>query len=242
MRHVIKHTGRLTPGYIVEDVPTQWPSSVNWGLRLADLLPEAVHVALERDDPTQYWAFPEVEPEQRETKTDPPPQRTWEMSPIESQIVSGLMMQFVGANPTLPAFPIAPTGVDIGAMIAKQSEQITEVSQRLGRVESDLQELTKKIEWLRTQGRAIWVPVQSLAPDPYELLRPITVVVTLAGEEFEASFFDANLYGSGDTEEEAVSDLKSVIVETFERLSALPDEKLGPAMLKQKRVLGVYMK
>jgi hypothetical protein len=76
----------------------------------------------------------------------------------------------------------------------------------------------------------------------YELLRPITVVVTSAGDEFEASFFDANLYGSGDSEEEAISDLKVAIVGAFERLSALEDEKLGPAMVKQKQVLAALIR
>lgn len=125
--------------------------------------------------------------------------------------------------------------------VAKWTEKLREIGERLSRVENLLKDALKEVASLRARERAIWVPIETVAPEPYELSRPITAVITSAGEEFEACFFDANLYGSGDTEEEAISDLKSVIVETFERLSALPDEKLGPAMIKQKLVLGVYM-
>jgi len=116
------------------------------------------------------------------------------------------------------------------------------ICKRLDGIEAALEVAVRGIEQVRTQDRSIMVPINSLGTEQYELLRPITVVVTSAQDEFEASFFDANLYGSGDTEEEAISDLKVVIVEAFERLSALEDEKLGPLMDKQKQVLAAHIR
>jgi hypothetical protein len=135
-----------------------------------------------------------------------------------------------------------PSNVEVGTVTTQHAEQLGEVCKRLTRLENRLEEAINGIERLRTQNRKIWVPINTLAPEPYQLLQPVTAVVTTVGDEFEASFFDANLYGSGDTEEEAVSDLKAVIIEAFERLSALEDEKLGPAMMKQKLVLRAHVR
>lgn len=40
------------------------------------------------------------------------------------------------------------------------------------------------------ERRCVWVPVESLTPAPYDVVKPFTVVVTPAGEEYEASFYD----------------------------------------------------
>jgi hypothetical protein len=52
-----------------------------------------------------------------------------------------------------------------------------------------------------------------------------------------ATFFDANIATGGDTEEEAVDNLRSLIADTFDFLNSEPTEHLGPEPLRQLRVL-----
>lgn len=158
--------------------------------------------------------------------------RQMEAVAVEGKIKGFIMGSVGGIIPTIEE----PSTVLTQAILG-QSQKLAELSERLSRIEGTLRDAIKGIEQLQLQQSSVWVPIQSFAPEPYEVLKPFTVVVRPDGEEFEASFFDANLHGSGDTEEEAVSDLKFVMIESFERLSELGDDKLGPAMLKQKRIL-----
>jgi len=54
--------------------------------------------------------------------------------------------------------------------------------------------------------------------------------------------FDANISSSGDTQEEAVDNLRMLLVEIFEDLSNEPTDKLGPEPLRQLAVLGQYIR
>ena len=57
-----------------------------------------------------------------------------------------------------------------------------------------------------------------------------------------ASFFDANIHASGDTEEEAFRNLKSLILDTFDSLSAEPAHRLGPEPTRQLAVLRQFVR
>ena len=84
---------------------------------------------------------------------------------------------------------------------------------------------------------AFQVAIQTFAPEPFEPIRDLSVVVTPDGEGFVATLFDANIATGGDTPEEAVADLKGLILAHFRDFEAGVDEHLGPAMLRQKAVL-----
>lgn len=88
---------------------------------------------------------------------------------------------------------------------------------------------------------AVVVPIQSLAPEPFELLKPIHALVQQSGEDFVASFLDANINASGETQEESLTNLKDLIVGSFEALQTIAD-KLGPGPSKQLAVLGQFLK
>ena len=89
---------------------------------------------------------------------------------------------------------------------------------------------------------AITVPITTFAPEPYELLRPLTVLVQEEGAGFNASLFDANIHASGDTEEEAFRNLKSVMLDIFDSLSAEPPDHLGPEPRRQLAVLQQFIR
>jgi len=86
------------------------------------------------------------------------------------------------------------------------------------------------------------VPITTLAPEPFQLLRDIPAVVRPAGDGFTATFFDANVSSAGDSEEEAVSNLRSLILDTFEYLNSEPPGTLGPEPKRQLGVLRVFLK
>ncbi len=86
-------------------------------------------------------------------------------------------------------------------------------------------------------GQAITVPVTSLTPETLELSKPVFVVVQPDGDEFLATYFDANLNATGDTQTEAVDNLKDILVSTFRRYTELGEQKLGPGPRKQLAVL-----
>jgi hypothetical protein len=88
---------------------------------------------------------------------------------------------------------------------------------------------------------AVVVPIQSIAPEPFELLQPIQAVVQQSGEDHIASFLDANMNASGETQEEALANLKDVIIGSFEALEAIAD-RLGPGPKSQLAVLREFLK
>lgn len=88
----------------------------------------------------------------------------------------------------------------------------------------------------------ILVPIESLAPEPYEVVKPLHAVVRYQNEQYIASFFDANLSASGDTQVEAVLNLKDIIVGTFEVVTMLEESELGPGPFQQRKVLEEFIR
>ena len=86
------------------------------------------------------------------------------------------------------------------------------------------------------------VPINTFAPEPYELCQPLLFVLQREGDGFIASFFDANIHASGDTQEEAFRNLKSVLLDIFDSLSAEPANLLGPEPRRQLAVLQQFIR
>lgn len=110
-------------------------------------------------------------------------------------------------------------------------------------LEAAIQDLNLEIINLKSRcenlerSESFIIPIQTLAPEQYELAKSFNAVVRLNDDQYIASFFDANLSTSGDTPEEAVMNLKDLIVGTYEILSEMADDELGPVPLQQKIVL-----
>lgn len=95
---------------------------------------------------------------------------------------------------------------------------------------------------LKQPGAAFQVTIQSFAPEPYELRRDLHVLVRPDGDSFVASFVDANVSASGDTPEDAVANLKDLIVLLLVRLSQEPPNKLGKGPARQLAVLKEFLR
>ncbi len=119
---------------------------------------------------------------------------------------------------------------------AREVHVKAETELRVGILEKVVLELRYSLMELANR-QTITVPITSLAPEPLSLSQPIFVVVQPDGDEFCATFFDANINASGDTQTEAVDNLKEILVSTYRRYSSLGESKLGPGPRKQLAVL-----
>ena len=91
------------------------------------------------------------------------------------------------------------------------------------------------------RSRSLLVPIDTFAPEPFEVVKSFQVVVRPVEDEFIATFFDANLSAAGATPEEAVYNLKDVILATFDALTDHKEEELGPGPARQIRVLQQFL-
>ena len=112
---------------------------------------------------------------------------------------------------------------------------------RFQRLEKEVVSLRDRLAMLE-QAMPTVVPIETLAPERYEVLKPFHVVVRPHEDEYIASFVEANINASGDTIEEAVRNVKDVILATFEDLLEHGESQLGPGPLRQVRVLQAFIR
>jgi predicted RNase H-like HicB family nuclease len=122
------------------------------------------------------------------------------------------------------------------------AKRVSELCERLEGMETALRGLLAKVDRVIVPGPCTWIPIQTFAPEPYEAVRPLAAVISPTEDGYEACFYDANLYASGDTEEEAFSNLKSVILDHYDHLSGTDDAQLGPAPRRQKMILATLVR
>jgi len=104
-----------------------------------------------------------------------------------------------------------------------------------------LREIRELRSAIAQRSEAVVVPIATMAPEPYRVLRDIPAVLEPADDGFIATFFDANISTSGDTAEEAVSNLRSLILDVFDYLSSEPLNSLGPEPARQLAVLREFL-
>lgn len=137
---------------------------------------------------------------------------------------------------------------DWAQVVPRLMEAFTAASARTWREVARLDTLEKEVVLLKDRCAVlerlapILVPIETLAPEPYRVVKPFHVVVRCQDDEYIASFFDANLSASGDTGEEAVANLKDIIVGTFEILRGVEENEFGPGPLQQRHVLEEFMR
>lgn len=90
-------------------------------------------------------------------------------------------------------------------------------------------------------SQSVVVPITTLEPEPFDLLRNISVVVQATDDGYLATFFDANIGMTGDTKEESVANLRLLLVDVFDELER-EEGQLGPQLVRQLAVLRSFMK
>src|ERR1022692_408951 len=103
----------------------------------------------------------------------------------------------------------------VPSLIAKLVSEVVEKKKmelRFSLLETAIRELKSQLNALDAARTRI-IPINSFVPEKYDLLKPILVSVQAVEDEFEAGWFDANIHTSGENEEEAVSNLKNLILD-----------------------------
>lgn len=100
----------------------------------------------------------------------------------------------------------------------------------------EMDELKEEIRQL-SKLRTFVVPLTTLAPAPFQITQQIPVTIEGDGEEFTATFTEANVSASGETEADAIANFKDSLVSSFEILEELPASRLGPLPMRQWTVL-----
>ena len=124
---------------------------------------------------------------------------------------------------------------------ANDLEHILQETLRLEAVSREILLLKRRVTQLEAQTSCI-VPIMSLHPEPYKIIQTINAVVRLVDDEYTATFFDANISTTGDTDMEAIANLKDLIAGTFDMLSAHDSDRLAPGPERQLSVLETYIK
>ena len=119
-------------------------------------------------------------------------------------------------------------------------EKTLNVTRRLDALAKEVLLVKNRVRHIE-EGRTVRVPIQTLAPEPYSLLKPFEVVVRKCEDDFVATFYDANLSASGDTAIEAVTNLKDIIVTTLEIFEELGESRLGPEPKRQLQILKSFI-
>jgi hypothetical protein len=111
---------------------------------------------------------------------------------------------------------------------------LVEVASELQKTATAIQEVKGSIS---SNSQSFGTFIVSLGVAGMSLKKAIPVTIRPDGDEFIASFLDANISCGAASIQEAVSDLQSLIADFFDDLEQEPDDKLAPAMLRTKKVL-----
>jgi len=106
--------------------------------------------------------------------------------------------------------------------------EINSVSQQLAELKQEI---------LRLQSlRAYVVPLTTLSSE-FHLTQPIPVTIEGCDENFIATFAEANISASGETEGDAIANFKDSLVSSYQLLEAMRSDNLGPLPARQWKVL-----
>jgi len=147
------------------------------------------------------------------------------------------------------------TGPAKGSIIAwdtsvSQSPTVLWTALAMNAVIASDQAMNRKLEMLsdrirvledRADQRSVIVPIQSLEPGPVEVTQPILAVVYEEDGVFVASFADANINASGESQLEAVEMLKDVLASSF-RVFIENEAVLGREPQRQLTVLRRFLR
>jgi dCTP deaminase len=138
-----------------------------------------------------------------------------------------------------------PTLAEIYRGFATMRDHIREIA----RISPEFVQMRETMETLpRLLRQTIGEPTAPIAPpvtvhvdtfglEAYEAMRPIPVVIIAGESQYVASFFAANIHASGDTDQEALDNLRSLILDTFETLEELPDASLSEEVRRQRTTI-----
>jgi hypothetical protein len=150
-----------------------------------------------------------------------------------------------------------PTGSDpfMSGMILTVHRIVVEAQRRQQRWNStvmvmreSIRTLTNEVTMLKCEIqrlntlRTYVVPLTTLTPEPFQMIQQIPVTIEGDGEDFTATFVEANVSASGETEADAIANFKGSLLSSYEALEGLPPSQLGPLPARQWGILKSVVK
>ena len=126
--------------------------------------------------------------------------------------------------------------------------RILQLELRISDLARQCKSLQNRVKQLEETASSMLVPINTFAPNPFEVMKPIVVLVEPVTEEdgepceYIASFVDASISATGDTLEEAVALLKGRMTSQFKFLTGLPADRLGRMPQQQLAALQAVMR
>jgi hypothetical protein len=121
-----------------------------------------------------------------------------------------------------------------GLSVASLKEEIRGLTSEVEALKGEIQQLRK--------ARTFVLPLTSLAPQPFQMTLQIPVTIEGDGEDFTATFMEANLSASGETEADAIANFKDTLVSSYKILEEMNPNKLGPLPSRQWAILKSVVK
>lgn len=100
-----------------------------------------------------------------------------------------------------------------------------------------ISELSRRVQRLEKTPQTVNAKILGLPSDVHILKSPIDVSFKIYPDEVIALIPNLELYGEGANEIEALNDLELELIDLFEDLNSLPDNKLGKHPRKWKRII-----
>ena len=110
-------------------------------------------------------------------------------------------------------------------------------------LENNIRDLTREMDVLKDEirqlckTRAFVVPLTTLSPAPYQITQQIPVTIEGDGEEYTATFTEANVSASGETEADAIANFKDSLLSCYQLLEKKTSDQLGPLPARQWTVI-----
>ena len=108
-------------------------------------------------------------------------------------------------------------------------------------IQSSMTSLSNEMNSINRDHVLSFYTIQTFAPEPYRLLKPLLITVKYENDEYVAHYADANLSAAGDTAYESIENLKQLMLTVYDNLTSYDPKKLGPAPRRQKTVLMEYI-
>ncbi len=160
---------------------------------------------------------------------------------------------YITRGPEVPSpFEWSPPSINdaISRVVWVTARTFAEVQKRerrwnaaLAGMRDSMQTLTNEISSLKSEiqrlerSRAYVVPLTTLTADNFRMTQQIPVTIEGDGEDFTASFVEANISASGETEADAIANFKESLLSSYEVLEGLTPNQLAPLPARQWGIL-----
>ncbi len=144
-----------------------------------------------------------------------------------------------------------PSATQMPAMLGEQtaiygeSRVAPEGSSTVGLLQSNIKqvkELEDRVAKLEKTPLIVATKIHDLALDNYRLKKPIDAIIKFYPNEVLAVIPDLEIVGEGNNEIEALNDLKLELIDLFDDLKDIPENKLGKYPKSWKKIITSIIK